>query len=193
MTIDFTSIGVLIILFGLLTVIITIWKKELPGFAARKLFHMGGGLICCFGAVICPTYIEGCIAAFIATAAVAAMRLFPKSGVSSFLYSGSDKNSIGDILFPSAVLLMAWVTKIDRLSFILPVLIMSLADCSAALVGKSIGTKNLAQIGEDKKTAEGSVTFFAVSFAASAVVCAVWSDIEVNKVLIICSAFRIKA
>ncbi len=185
MTINFTSIGVLIILFCLLTTVIMIWSEELPGFIARKLFHMGGGLICCLGAIICPTYIEGCIAALAATVAVVAMRLLSRLGFSDFLYSGSDEKSLGDILFPAAVLLMAWVTRIDRLSFILPVLIMSLADCSAAFVGKAIGTTNLAGYSEDKKSAEGSLAFFAVSFAASTLACAVWSNIGINKILLI--------
>lgn len=185
MLIDFTSIWVLLILFALLTAVIKIWSSELPGFAARKLFHAGGGLICCFGAIICPTYKEGCLAALMATVAVIAMRIASRLGISSFLYAGSDKKSLGDILFPASVLLIAWITKIDRLTFILPVLVMSLADCSAAFVGKAMGTASLARAGEDKKTAEGSLTFFAVAFAVCAVSCAALSDIAVNKVLII--------
>ena len=185
MTIDFSSISVLLVLFGLLTAVIKIWSNSLPGFTARKLFHAGGGLICCFGAIICPSYIEGCLAAFAATLAVLAMRLLAKRGISGFLYAGNDDKSLGDILFPASVLLLAWITKTDRLTFILPVLTMSLADCTAAFVGKAIGTKSLARTGEDKKTVQGSTAFFAVSFAVSALCGAVWSDAQVYKVIII--------
>lgn len=185
MVFDFSSIAVLLLMFLLLTVAMKLLGSCLPGFAARKLYHAGGGLICCYGAIICPTYREGCTAAFIALATVALMRGLQKLGVRSFLYSDSDEKSFGDVLFPLSVLFLAYITGIDRLTFILPVMIMSVADCLAACIGKSCGTKNLAGFGEDRKTAEGSLAFFTGAYAVTALCCTAYSHLAAANIIII--------
>ena len=79
-----------------------------------------------------------------------------------------DRDTAGSLCYPLAVytsfLVSVW--KEDTLFFYLPILIMALADPSAALVGKRWPWKPYT-VGKQKKSVAGSLAFFAVSTVLS--------------------------
>jgi phytol kinase len=79
---------------------------------------------------------------------------------------GVNRKSLGEIYFPLAVGLVYLLSAGDPLTFCIPMLILSLADAAAALVGERYGALRYPTAGQ-RKSLEGSVAFFTVAFLSA--------------------------
>jgi phytol kinase len=75
-------------------------------------------------------------------------------------------DSLGDLCFPIAVGILFLVSTGDPLTFCIPMLILTLADAAAALVGTRCGAHRYGKPGHEKSF-EGSCAFFAVAFPST--------------------------
>ncbi len=130
----------------------------------RKAVHMGMGLICtCFPLLFRETWPVFFLAG-IAVLSLFAVRMLPalRSSIGSSLH-GVKRSSLGEIYFPLSVAAV-WFVSIDRpLFFSLSILVLTLADAFAALIGTQYGQR-LYSTNEVYKTWEGSCFFFTVTF-----------------------------
>lgn len=132
---------------------------------ARKLVHMALGLTAAafpwlFGAASAPVW----SLCGLALAALLAVRLWRplRQGVGGALHDVA-RHSAGDLLFPVAVALCWALAPGDPLRFSLPLLVLSVADALAALVGRNYGRRPYASA-DACKTWEGSLAFALVTF-----------------------------
>src|ERR1700738_277645 len=75
--------------------------------------------------------------------------------------------SVGEFCFVAAIAIVFVLAADDPLLYCIPILLLTLADAAAALVGTAYGGHHYASIG-DYKTVEGSAAFFVVAFACIA-------------------------
>lgn len=76
--------------------------------------------------------------------------------------------SLGDVLFPLAVVAVFWLSLrheggVARVLYLVPILILTVADAAGALVGTRYGVKTFASL-SGWKSAEGCLTFFISAF-----------------------------
>jgi len=97
---------------------------------------------------------------------------------------GISRNSSGEIYFPAAVAILFVLAKGDALLFCIPVLILSLADALAALVGVYYGKYHYAT-SEGSKSFEGSLAFFTIAFLSVHIPLLLFSDVGRSETLLI--------
>lgn len=93
---------------------------------------------------------------------------FLKVNVGSVLH-GVERHSFGELYFPLAVMVLFLFSKQEPVLYMVPILMLTFADSTAALIGSSYGRKALAQGTEDAKSLEGSFVFFYVAFMSTLV------------------------
>jgi len=76
------------------------------------------------------------------------------------------RESLGDIYFAISIGGLLLLTQNEPILFVIPILILALADAFAAIVGKAFPIGPLAGVAEGK-TAAGCITFFIVAFIVS--------------------------
>lgn len=130
----------------------------------RKLLHIGMGLVACsFPWLFAgPAPVLGLAAASVV--AMGAVRQVPglRKRVGGVLH-GVGRQSYGELCFPLGVALVFVLAKGDALRFVLPVLLLTLADPAAALVGQRLGRLRF-RTPDGWKSGEGSAAFFSVAF-----------------------------
>ncbi len=89
-----------------------------------------------------------------------------KGNVGSVLH-GVERHSFGELYFPIAVTLLFLLSRNQPILYYVPILMLTFADSTAALIGASYGRKALAQGTEDAKSLEGSFVFFNVAFMST--------------------------
>ena len=77
--------------------------------------------------------------------------------------SGVERVSHGELYYPLAVGLLWWLSGGDPLLFGVPILVLTLGDAMAALIGLRYGRLRY-QTHDGWKSAEGSIAFFAIAF-----------------------------
>ncbi|MEM8942853.1 MAG: hypothetical protein AAGC91_11925, partial [Pseudomonadota bacterium] len=91
-------------------------------------------------------------------------RPFASSAASRVLH-GVDRDSFGDLLFPISVAVLFSFTHEHLTFYVIAILVLTLADATAALVGLRYGTVRI-KTGGAGKSLEGGVAFFVVTFFA---------------------------
>jgi len=76
---------------------------------------------------------------------------------------GVKRRSLGEVYFTVSIVTLFWLAAGDRLLFVIPMLILALADAVAALIGVRYG-KTRYTTAEGFKSAEGSLAFFMATF-----------------------------
>ncbi len=127
---------------------------------ARKSVHVAMGLCCATFPWIFDRPLPVVVLGIIATVPLGLMRIFPalKQGVGSALH-GIARPSYGEVLFAPAVALVFVLADGDAELYLIPVLILTIADAAGALVGTRWGKRRYGS-GEGFKTVEGSVIFW---------------------------------
>ncbi|MGE5814242.1 MAG: diacylglycerol/polyprenol kinase family protein [Acidobacteriota bacterium] len=88
--------------------------------------------------------------------------------------SGVQRTTLGELYFPIAVALLFWLTRGQHpLLYVIPLLVLTIADATCALVGRRYGT--LPYSGASKSL-EGSIAFAVVAFFCIHVPLLLWSD-----------------
>ncbi len=168
------ALGAFLLLFGALLVYARTSTARPE--TTRKLLHTGSGLLTLafpflFQEVWPVVLLTGASALIIATVKFvpAARRRF--GGVTDRV----KRFTLGELYFPLSVALLFWLTRGDHpLLFIVPVLLLTLADATGALIG---GRYGLTQYSGASKSLEGSVAFVIVGFFCVHVPLLLWSDV----------------
>ena len=130
---------------------------------ARKTIHVAMGLSCVAFPWLFGRALPVWVLAAVATVALGTVRIFPRlrNGVGSPLH-GIARLSYGEILFAPAVALVFAMAAGDHYLYIIPILILTIADAAGALGGTRWGKRRYGS-GEGFKTVEGSVIFWFIA------------------------------
>jgi len=153
------SLAVLLIFAGQIT-----RRLHLSSEMARKIVHIGMGIICsCFPWLFTDSW-PVMLLAGTAIFSLLVVRRCPllRSSIGSSLHD-VDRYSLGELYFPIAVAIVWFISIAEPLYYSLSVLVLTLADALAALIGTKYGQK-MYSTKEGYKTWEGSFSFFAVTF-----------------------------
>ncbi len=134
---------------------------------ARKSVHVSMGLTCACFPWIFDRPLPVWILAAIATLPLLLVRWIPalRRGAGSALH-GVHRPSYGELLFaPSVAVVFHWAAG-DAILYLVPILILTVADAAGALAGTRWGKRRYGA-GEGFKTAEGSIIFLATAFLCS--------------------------
>jgi phytol kinase len=135
---------------------------------ARKLFHLGGGLT-----TLALPWMFGDVWPVLLLTAVTVPSLLAlkhvrrlRNGLGDVLY-GVTRPSLGEVYFPLSACLLFVLAHDRPLLYLVPLLLLTLADPAAAIVGSRFGSlKYLTRDGY--KSLEGSLAFFTVAFFGTA-------------------------
>ncbi len=131
---------------------------------SRKMIHVAMGSACAAFPWIFDRALPVWILAGIATLPLGLIRLSPalKNGVGSVLH-GIKRPSYGEVLFAPAVAMVFWLAGGNVFLYLIPILILTIADAAGALVGTHWGMRRYGS-GEGFKTVEGSLIFCIAAF-----------------------------
>ena len=187
MIIEWKSILLVItIIFIMLLIIKIIDKKtKLNGELKRKLFHTSMGLTM----LILPHIFTNAYSVLVLGVIALIIMYFLKNTklrntLGTVLYD-IERESLGEIFFVISVFLIFYLSKGDKILYSIPILILTLADSTAALIGKNYGKNNLSQLNEDTKSLEGSFMFFTVAFMVTLVPLLLYTTVGREETLII--------
>ena len=174
-------LGGLAIVLGLMVVLMVVVRgiqvlaKPHPELV-RKMFHVGGGLVVItlpwLFARPWPVVVLGAVSA----GGFLLLRIVPplKASLGQVL-GGVQRVSTGEFGFLAAVVLLFVLSDRAPVLFGVPVLILAIADASAALVGISYGKLHFATVEGGRKSAEGSLTFLVAAFFCVHVPLLLWT------------------
>ncbi len=130
----------------------------------RKGVHVGMGLVVLPMPWVFDRAWPMIVLAVVACGVMVAMRSIRwlRRGVGTVM-DGVGRESLGEIYFPIAVTLLFVLSQGDWLLYVVPILMLTLADAVAALVGLRYGQLRY-QTSDGIKSIEGSLAFFLVAF-----------------------------
>jgi len=142
----------------------------------RKCLHLGMGLLTLSFPWLFASPWPVVLLAALFTAWLAILRTFRSlQRLRGGVIDGVNRKSLGEIYFPLAVGLVYLLSAGDPLTFCIPMLILSLADAAAALVGERYGTLRYPTAGQ-RKSLEGSMAFFTVAFLSAHIPLLLFTD-----------------
>jgi len=131
---------------------------------ARKLFHIGGGLIGLALPWLTPQPVEVILLTCISVASLYALaRGRQLQEYAGKVLSSVGRQSLGDICFPISVCVLFLVARQDPPLYYIPLLILTFGDAVAALIGVRYGLKRYLST-DGHKSVEGSASFFITAF-----------------------------
>lgn len=141
------------------------WRRRTKpaGELTRKAVHIGMGAI----ATTLPWLFDRTWPVLLLcgglAAAFTALKLFARTSTLGEAMHDIGRDSRGDLYFALSVAVLWLLAGGDRLLFLVPVLVLTLGDAVAALVGKEYG-RTFFDDGTAGKTLEGSAALFVVAF-----------------------------
>ena len=142
----------------------------------RKMFHAGSGVL----TLAFPFLFHELWPVLLLTGAsvllIAAVKFVPALRARyGSVANRVDRTTLGEIYFPVSVALLFWLTRgATPLLFVIPILMLTFADATCALVGSRYG---MTPYHGASKSLEGSVAFVAVAFLCVHVPLLVWSEV----------------
>jgi len=161
-------LGMLIVLLALggLLAGLALLQKHIPKHPElnRKLLHIGMGLVTLSFPWLFHSNWPVIVLAVSAIVVLLGVkwRGADRTGIHNVVH-GVARDSLGEIYFPISVCILFILSNGDAILFIVPVLILTLADAVAALIGVRYGKVHYSTA-EGVKSTEGSVAFFIVTF-----------------------------
>jgi len=161
-----------------------------PPEITRKLVHAGSGIL----TLAFPFLFRDAWPVLLLTGAsaalIAAIKFMPalrhRFGGA---VSGVDRSTLGELYFPVSVALVFWLTRgAHPLLFVIPILVLTLADATCALVGGRYGTIRYEGA---SKSLEGSIAFVVVAFFCIHVPLLLWTDLGRAETLLISSTLAL--
>jgi phytol kinase len=156
----------------------------------RKMFHTGSGIL----TLAFPFLFHEAWPVLLLTASsallIASVKFVPGlearyGGVANRV----DRTTLGEVYFPVSVALLFWLTLgATPLLFIIPILMLTFADATCALVGRRYG---MTPYEGASKSLEGSVAFVAVAFFCVHVPLLLWSEVGRAESLLIASTLAL--
>jgi phytol kinase len=156
-----------------------------PPEVPRKLMHVTMGLVTLSFPWLFTEKWPVIVLAVVAEAALIAVRSASalRSSVGTVLHE-VDRDSLGELCFPVAVAIVFWLSGDHPVLYVVPILMLTLADALAALIGLRYGVVRFATT-EEPKSLEGSVAFVVVAFLSALVPLQLMTDIPRANVLLI--------
>ena len=127
---------------------------------ARKLVHVGMGLVCLSFPWLFDSLWPVSALAALAVGGLLAVRHMPVAGV----LHAVGRESSGEIYFPIAVAAVFYLSQGVAVLYTVPILLLTLADALAALIGVRYGMVKFETFQGGSKSLEGSAAFFIVAF-----------------------------
>ena len=164
-------------------------KTKINAELLRKIVHSGLGLICAVFPWVFHSTWELIILCIGVIAVLLCARYHPvyKEKLGTGLYCVKRK-SIGDLLFGVIVVVLFHYSQGEQPGehalYVLPILILTLSDSAAALVGTRYGKHTFNIVG-GQKSWEGCLAFFAVTFALTVLVLSCLSPLALTDILLI--------
>jgi phytol kinase len=152
-------------------------RRAWPAEWSRKSVHLIMGMICMtFPALFHENWPVWVLAGG-AVVGLGALRVSPalRHRFGSVL-SGVQRESWGELLFPLSVAFLFWLAHGQALFFRIPVLTLTLADATAALIGQRYGIARY-ETDDGWKSVEGSTAFFIIAFLATHVLLLLGSSV----------------
>ena len=136
------------------------WHPELP----RKLIHIGTGLVCLAFPWLFQNPLPVQVLCGLTIAALIAVRTVPRlrDSVGTTLHD-VPRRSVGDLAFPAAVGTVFTLAHDQPVHYVIPVLLLTIADAAGALAGLHYG-KTRYSTTEGFKSVEGSLSFVFLAF-----------------------------
>lgn len=134
-------------------------RKYISGEYARKFVHILGGSFVAFW----PYFLTYPEIRWIAAASIV-LWFVTKSMHISYAVHDISRSTIGELLYPVAVLIIAFFAQQDWV-FTASILFLAFADGMAAVVGKKLGTKKMTyKVFGGKKTLQGSLAYLICAY-----------------------------
>lgn len=144
---------------------------------SRKAMHIGMGLVTLtFPWLFLETWPVWLLAGAATAALVAVRRVKALRGSVGQVLHGVKRESLGELCFPVAVAVVFELAHGDVVLYVVPVLLLTLADALAALIGVRYGQVHYSTVEGKTKSIEGSVAFFVVAFNATLIAILFGSD-----------------
>lgn len=166
------TVGDLLRVFGVLGVVVLLllvlrlikpWLPLTPE-QVRKLAHVGTGFLALsFPWIFSSPWAVGLVCALAAALMLVVQYYPPVQAYFAQVLHGVGRKSRGDVYFPASVAILFVLARGNRLLYAIPILVLTLADSVAALLGEQYGKHGYAGI-DGSKSMEGSVGFFTVAF-----------------------------
>ena len=139
-------------------------RRQLHPELARKLFHIGGGLV---GLALPWLTPQPAVVILLTAVSISGLfllsrnhRLEEKAGR---VLSSVGRASLGDVCFPFSVCVLFLITRWNLVLYSVPLLVLTFGDAVAALIGVRYGLKRYAAT-DGFKSIEGSTAFFITAF-----------------------------
>jgi phytol kinase len=158
-------------------------RRALAGESARKLLHLAMGLL----ALSYPWLFADLWPVLVLSGLYVGLLIFaticqPLRYRLAHVVYAVDRPSLGEFYFPLACAGLFALAAGDALLYCIPVLLLTVADAAAAVVGRAYGRHLFAAPG-GRKSVEGSVAFFTVAFFLVHVPLLLWADMAPPAVL----------
>ena len=161
-----------------------------PGESTRKMFHTGSGVLTLAFPFLFHDVWPVLVLTGAAVALVAAVKFVPAlrrrlGGVANRV----ERPTLGELYFPLSVAVLFWLTRGEpALLFVVPVLMLTFADATCALVG---GRYGLTPYQGASKSLEGSVAFAVVAFLCVHVPLLLWGGVGRAESLLIAATLAL--
>ncbi len=158
-------VGVMIVLASFLVGLRALQRRlPLHPELVRKMVHVGMGLVTLSFPRLFQDIWPVALLAASSVALLLAVRVYaPIQREFGSVLGGINRSSLGEIYFPIAVLIVFWLANGEEILFLVPILVLTLADATGALVGLRYGLARYAT-DEGWKSWEGSLALFFVAF-----------------------------
>jgi phytol kinase len=156
----------------------------------RKMFHTGSGTLTLAFPFVFKELWPVLLLTGVSALLIASVKFLPVlrdrlGGVTNRV----DRPTLGELYFPlSVALLFALTLRQDPLLFIIPVLMLTFADATCALIGNRYG---MTQYMGASQSLEGSVAFVVVAFFCVHVPLLLWSDVGRAEALLIAATLAL--
>lgn len=152
---------------------------------ARKLFHIAGGIVSLLLPYMFSSVAAVALVTFSITGILLAVRLLPRlRGSVGLVLNSVNRVSLGELCFPLSVLILYALAHGHKVYYAIPLLILTFADSTAALIGTEYGRLKYAAT-DGSKSVEGSAAFFLVGFLAVHVPLLLGTDIGREESLLV--------
>lgn len=167
-------------------------RMALDAELSRKGMHLALGV----STIVYPWVFRSARPAFVLAAATIGVLLTLRTSrrahdVLGGVVDGVRRASEGELYFPVAVAVLFWLSRGDAILFLVPVLTLTLADATAALIGVRYGQTAFVSDPDGRKSAEGSSAFLLVAYFAAHVPLAVLSPVGKVEALLIAVTFAL--
>lgn len=177
------ALGSVAVLLGLMA-----WVRQLATKAGlepevqRKLVHVGTGLYALSLPWLFPDRWPVALLIGLTLVVMAVLRLPPVArGLGATLHAVK-RRSYGDFLFVIAVGCCFFLADGNRLYYVLPIAVVTLADAAAALAGTVYGTVAF-KVEQSRKSVEGTVVFFVIALLIAMTCLMLLSDLPAPNIL----------